>query len=121
MSTHRYEAKESMAKKELEKLAHEAAAKFSLLFVRLVHSLGDVKISAASVLVQVFPGIQDTPAARTLACSLARCTHTHTRTHTHTHARTHARTRTRTHTHKHARTHALVPPPAQRQLERVHS
>ena len=94
MSTHRYEAKESMAKKELEKLAHEAAAKFSLLFVRLVHSLGDVKISAASVLVQVFPGIQDTP-ARPSACLLARPmhTHTHTRTHTHTHARTH------THTH----------------------
>ena len=88
MSTHRYEAKESMAKKELEKLAHEAAAKFSLLFVRLVHSLGDVKISAASVLVQVFPGIQDTP-ARPSACLLARPMHTHTHTHAHTHTRTH--------------------------------
>ena len=93
MSTHRYEAKESMAKKELEKLAHEAAAKFSLLFVRLVHSLGDVKISAASVLVQVFPGIQDT-LARPNACLLARPMHT--RTHTRTHARTHARTHTHT-------------------------
>ena len=49
----RYEAKESMALKELDKLAKEAAVKHGLLFVRLLHSLGDVKVAQASVLVQV--------------------------------------------------------------------
>jgi len=49
----RYEAKESMALKELEKLAREAADKYGLMYVRILHSLGDVKIGEASVLVQV--------------------------------------------------------------------
>mmetsp|Transcript_71975 Transcript_71975/g.116693 ORF Transcript_71975/g.116693 Transcript_71975/m.116693 type:complete len:153 (-) Transcript_71975:30-488(-) len=49
----RYEAKRSMALKELEKLAREAAEKYGLLYVRIVHSIGDVKIAEASVLVQV--------------------------------------------------------------------
>jgi hypothetical protein len=43
-----------MALKELEKLAREAASKFGLVYVRILHSLGDVKIAEASVLVQVF-------------------------------------------------------------------
>lgn len=49
----RYEAKESMALKELEKLAREAATSYSLVYVRILHSLGDVPIAQASVLVQV--------------------------------------------------------------------
>mmetsp|Transcript_34434 Transcript_34434/g.53745 ORF Transcript_34434/g.53745 Transcript_34434/m.53745 type:complete len:149 (-) Transcript_34434:1233-1679(-) len=49
----RYEAKESMALKVLEELAREAAQKYNLSFVRIIHSLGDVPVSKASVLVQV--------------------------------------------------------------------
>lgn len=49
----RYEAKETMALKELEKLARDAASKFGLVYVRILHSLGDVKVAEASVLVQV--------------------------------------------------------------------
>mmetsp|Transcript_11681 Transcript_11681/g.27963 ORF Transcript_11681/g.27963 Transcript_11681/m.27963 type:complete len:157 (-) Transcript_11681:309-779(-) len=49
----RYEAKESMARKVLQELAHEAIATHNLQYVRIVHSLGDVPVSLASVLVQV--------------------------------------------------------------------
>jgi len=42
-----------MALKELEKLARDAASKFGLVYVRILHSLGDVKVAEASVLVQV--------------------------------------------------------------------
>uniref|UniRef100_A0A6T8PDY5 Molybdenum cofactor biosynthesis protein MoaE n=1 Tax=Hemiselmis andersenii TaxID=464988 RepID=A0A6T8PDY5_HEMAN len=49
----RYEAKESMAKKLLLEIAQEAAAKHGLLFVRMVHALGEVPVGEASILCQV--------------------------------------------------------------------
>lgn len=49
----RYEAKASMAVKLLREIATEAASTHGLLFVRIVHSVGDVPIGQASVLVQV--------------------------------------------------------------------
>jgi len=49
----RYEAKESMAIKVLSELAADIADRHKLLLVRVVHSLGDVPVSQASVLVQV--------------------------------------------------------------------
>mmetsp|Transcript_27787 Transcript_27787/g.68689 ORF Transcript_27787/g.68689 Transcript_27787/m.68689 type:complete len:149 (+) Transcript_27787:473-919(+) len=49
----RYEAKESMAVKLLKEIAAECGAKYGLLYVRVVHALGDVPIGDASVLVQV--------------------------------------------------------------------
>mmetsp|Transcript_7698 Transcript_7698/g.15464 ORF Transcript_7698/g.15464 Transcript_7698/m.15464 type:complete len:153 (-) Transcript_7698:40-498(-) len=49
----RYEAKESMAVKVLGELAREAVAKHALLHVSIIHSLGDVPVGAASVVVHV--------------------------------------------------------------------
>mmetsp|Transcript_85709 Transcript_85709/g.228488 ORF Transcript_85709/g.228488 Transcript_85709/m.228488 type:complete len:155 (+) Transcript_85709:303-767(+) len=49
----RYEAKASMAQKLMAAIAAEAAASHGLLFVRMVHGLGDVPVGEASVLVQV--------------------------------------------------------------------
>mmetsp|Transcript_8732 Transcript_8732/g.18796 ORF Transcript_8732/g.18796 Transcript_8732/m.18796 type:complete len:149 (-) Transcript_8732:86-532(-) len=49
----RYEAKASMAVKLLRDIAADAAAAHGLLFVRITHSVGDVPVGQASVLVQV--------------------------------------------------------------------
>mmetsp|Transcript_28687 Transcript_28687/g.92550 ORF Transcript_28687/g.92550 Transcript_28687/m.92550 type:complete len:185 (-) Transcript_28687:252-806(-) len=49
----RYEAKESMATKMLQQIAQEAMDRHQLLFVRIRHSVGEVPVGDASVLVQV--------------------------------------------------------------------
>lgn len=52
----RYTAYESMARRVLESLAAAAVKDHGALFVRLHHSIGDVPIGEASVLVQVVTG-----------------------------------------------------------------
>ncbi|MCC6908524.1 MAG: molybdenum cofactor biosynthesis protein MoaE [Phycisphaerales bacterium] len=52
----RYTAYESMAGRILEALARDAVSQHGALFVRIHHSVGDVPIGEASVLVQVVTG-----------------------------------------------------------------
>lgn len=51
---HRYEAHASMAVKVLRKIAEESLAKYNLLKIRIIHSVGEVKVGEASILVQCF-------------------------------------------------------------------
>ncbi len=52
----RYEAYEEMAVQQLHALAEEAIAEFGAHFVRLRHTVGDVPVGEASVLVQALCG-----------------------------------------------------------------
>lgn len=54
-----YEAYEPMAERVLRDLAQAAIERFSCLFVRVHHALGEVPIGEASVLVQVVAGHRD--------------------------------------------------------------
>ena len=52
----KYEAHESMARAELQKLAEEAASRWAPLAIRIHHAIGTVRIGEASVVIQVVCG-----------------------------------------------------------------
>ena len=48
-----YEAHESMARKEMQRLAEEAGERYDLLRVAMIHRIGIVPVSEASVIIGV--------------------------------------------------------------------